>query len=206
MWTFTSHSPGEHLICLYSNSTAWFSGAQLRVHLDIQVGEHAQDYEQVYFGGNVLKKNRLLQKTNWMSCSCECVNSLTRLSKSPRNRITSAIVRSDLDRLARAQMFDSRIFTFKIKKKCLEPRSLVVHWPDCCASADRLVANAPFERIFWGEETCLSGYSLVITMSASNVHLFVYCSVWFINHHFLLFHKLFSLQIKIFIYEFVHSF
>jgi hypothetical protein len=47
MFTFTSHSPGEHLICLYSNSTAWFNGAQLRVHLDIQVGEHAQDYEQV---------------------------------------------------------------------------------------------------------------------------------------------------------------
>ncbi|KAI1719126.1 emp24/gp25L/p24 family/GOLD domain-containing protein [Ditylenchus destructor] len=47
MFTFTSHTPGEHLICLYSNSTAWFNGAQLRVHLDIQVGEHAQDYQQV---------------------------------------------------------------------------------------------------------------------------------------------------------------
>ena len=47
MVTFTSHTPGEHLICLYSNSSAWFNGAQLRVHLDIQVGEHAQDYEQV---------------------------------------------------------------------------------------------------------------------------------------------------------------
>uniref|UniRef100_A0A7E4W4V2 GOLD domain-containing protein n=1 Tax=Panagrellus redivivus TaxID=6233 RepID=A0A7E4W4V2_PANRE len=46
-FTFTSHTPGEHLICLYSNSSSWFSGAQLRVHLDIQVGEHAQDYEQV---------------------------------------------------------------------------------------------------------------------------------------------------------------
>lgn len=46
-FTFTSHLPGEHVICLYSNSTAWFSGAQLRVHLTIQAGEHAQDYEQV---------------------------------------------------------------------------------------------------------------------------------------------------------------
>jgi len=46
-FTFTSHTPGEHVICLYSNSTAWFSGAQLRVHLDIQAGEHAQDYQQV---------------------------------------------------------------------------------------------------------------------------------------------------------------
>ena len=28
-FTFTSHSPGEHVICLYSNSTAWFGGQQL---------------------------------------------------------------------------------------------------------------------------------------------------------------------------------
>lgn len=27
--SFTSHSHGEHVICLYSNSTAWFSGTQL---------------------------------------------------------------------------------------------------------------------------------------------------------------------------------
>ncbi|PAV72458.1 hypothetical protein WR25_04853 [Diploscapter pachys] len=46
-FTFTSHTPGEHLICLYSNSSAWFSGAQLRVHLDIQAGEHTQDYQQI---------------------------------------------------------------------------------------------------------------------------------------------------------------
>src|SRR6218665_2268544 len=46
-FTFTSHSPGEHVICLYSNSTRWFAGGQLRVHLDIQVGEHAVDYQQV---------------------------------------------------------------------------------------------------------------------------------------------------------------
>jgi hypothetical protein len=46
-FTFTSHTPGEHLICLYSNSTGWFAGGQLRVHLDIQVGEHAMNYEEV---------------------------------------------------------------------------------------------------------------------------------------------------------------
>lgn len=28
-FTFTSHTPGEHVICLYSNSTKWFAGAQL---------------------------------------------------------------------------------------------------------------------------------------------------------------------------------
>ncbi|GMS81202.1 hypothetical protein PENTCL1PPCAC_3377, partial [Pristionchus entomophagus] len=46
-FTFTSHTPGEHTICLYSNSSSWFSGAQLRVHLDIQAGEHTQDYVQI---------------------------------------------------------------------------------------------------------------------------------------------------------------
>ncbi|XP_046749409.1 transmembrane emp24 domain-containing protein eca [Diprion similis] len=51
--SFTSHTPGEHVICLYSNSSAWFSGGQLRVHLDIQVGEHAIDY------ANVAQKEKL---------------------------------------------------------------------------------------------------------------------------------------------------
>ncbi|VDP09965.1 unnamed protein product [Soboliphyme baturini] len=46
-FTFTSNMPGEHVICLYSNSSRWFSGGQLRVHLDIQAGEHAQDYAQI---------------------------------------------------------------------------------------------------------------------------------------------------------------
>jgi len=51
--SFTSHTPGEHIICLYSNSSKWFSGSQLRVHLDIQVGEHAIDY------ANVAQKEKL---------------------------------------------------------------------------------------------------------------------------------------------------
>ncbi|CAF2389777.1 unnamed protein product [Rotaria sp. Silwood2] len=46
-FTFTSHIPGEHIICIYSNSSAWFSKQQLRVHLDIDIGEHAIDYQQV---------------------------------------------------------------------------------------------------------------------------------------------------------------
>lgn len=45
--SFTSHVPGEHTICLFSNSSHWFSGSQLRIHLDIQVGEHAIDYAKV---------------------------------------------------------------------------------------------------------------------------------------------------------------
>ncbi|KAA0204058.1 hypothetical protein HAZT_HAZT006470 [Hyalella azteca] len=54
-FTFTSHSPGEHVICLYSNSTKWFSRSQLRVHFDIQVGEHAIDY------ANVAQKEKLTE-------------------------------------------------------------------------------------------------------------------------------------------------
>ena len=46
-FVFTSHTPGEHVICLHSNSTRWFGGRKLRVHLDIQVGEHANDYAQI---------------------------------------------------------------------------------------------------------------------------------------------------------------
>ncbi|CAL8132444.1 unnamed protein product [Orchesella dallaii] len=43
-FSFTSHMPGEHIICLYSNSTKWFTEGQLRVHLNFQVGEEAVDY------------------------------------------------------------------------------------------------------------------------------------------------------------------
>nr|XP_032522338.1 transmembrane emp24 domain-containing protein eca-like [Danaus plexippus plexippus] len=55
MISFTSNNPGEHVICMYSNSTSWFSGSQLRVHLDIQVGEHAVDY------ANVAQKDKLTE-------------------------------------------------------------------------------------------------------------------------------------------------
>ena len=48
-FTFSSNSPGEHQICIHSNSTKWslFAGGRLRIHLDIQVGEHANDYSEI---------------------------------------------------------------------------------------------------------------------------------------------------------------
>jgi len=48
-FTFTSHTPGEHHICLHTNSSKWslFAGGRLRVHLEILVGEHANNYEQI---------------------------------------------------------------------------------------------------------------------------------------------------------------
>uniref|UniRef100_A0A8C3XPS5 GOLD domain-containing protein n=1 Tax=Chelydra serpentina TaxID=8475 RepID=A0A8C3XPS5_CHESE len=44
-FSFTSHLPGEHNICLQSNSTKLlsFGGSKLRIHLDIRVGEHFLD-------------------------------------------------------------------------------------------------------------------------------------------------------------------
>uniref|UniRef100_U3JSG9 GOLD domain-containing protein n=1 Tax=Ficedula albicollis TaxID=59894 RepID=U3JSG9_FICAL len=46
-FTFTSHTPGEHQICLHSNSTrmALFAGG--KVPLDIQVGEHTNNYPEI---------------------------------------------------------------------------------------------------------------------------------------------------------------
>ena len=46
---FTSHMPGEHHICLLTNSTKWrlFAGGRLRVHLEFLVGEHANDYAAI---------------------------------------------------------------------------------------------------------------------------------------------------------------
>ncbi|XP_063348990.1 transmembrane emp24 domain-containing protein 9-like isoform X2 [Pelmatolapia mariae] len=48
-FTFTSHTPGEHQICLHSNSSKFslFAGGMLHVHLDIQVGEHTNDYAEI---------------------------------------------------------------------------------------------------------------------------------------------------------------
>jgi len=46
-FTFTSYTAGEHVVCLHSNSTAWFGGAQLRVHLNMETGEHTNDYQEI---------------------------------------------------------------------------------------------------------------------------------------------------------------
>lgn len=46
-FTFTSHTAGEHVICIHSNSTAWFSAGQLRIHLSIDVGEQTNDYQEI---------------------------------------------------------------------------------------------------------------------------------------------------------------
>merc|ERR1712243_157054 len=82
-FTFTSHTPGEHVICLYSNSTKWFSGSQLRVHLDIQVGEHAIDY------ANVAQKEKLSELQLRVRQLLDQVEQITKEQNYQRFRQTS---------------------------------------------------------------------------------------------------------------------
>jgi hypothetical protein len=46
-FTFTSHDSGEHVICIGTNTTRWFGGSKLRVHLDLQIGEQAVNYPEI---------------------------------------------------------------------------------------------------------------------------------------------------------------
>ncbi|XP_044131453.1 transmembrane emp24 domain-containing protein 11-like [Bufo gargarizans] len=48
-FTFTTHSSGLHFICMQSNSTNLiaFATSRLRIHMDVQVGEHPLDYTKV---------------------------------------------------------------------------------------------------------------------------------------------------------------
>eukprot|EP00054_Salpingoeca_dolichothecata_P016138 m.94067 g.94067 ORF g.94067 m.94067 type:complete len:215 (-) comp21836_c0_seq3:35-679(-) len=46
-FTFNSHEAGEHVICMHTNSTRWFGGATLRVHLDLRIGEASNDYDVI---------------------------------------------------------------------------------------------------------------------------------------------------------------
>ncbi|XP_031158655.1 transmembrane emp24 domain-containing protein 11 [Sander lucioperca] len=42
-FTFTAHASGQHYLCFQTNSTrfAVFAGEKLKLHLDVQVGEHS---------------------------------------------------------------------------------------------------------------------------------------------------------------------
>jgi len=66
-FTFTSHGAGEHKICLRTNYTGgWFSTPQVKMHLDITVGESRldKDYEREHvkdLAGRVKELNNRLQ-------------------------------------------------------------------------------------------------------------------------------------------------
>lgn len=62
---FTTHWPGDHRICLQTNSTAWFEGALLRVHFNIETGERSVNYEQIRKTNNMdIMQLRVLQLIN----------------------------------------------------------------------------------------------------------------------------------------------
>ncbi|XP_068596925.1 transmembrane emp24 domain-containing protein 11 [Brachionichthys hirsutus] len=44
-FTFTAHASGQHYLCFQTNSTrfAVFAGERLKLHLDVQMGEHSTD-------------------------------------------------------------------------------------------------------------------------------------------------------------------
>ncbi|XP_067104399.1 transmembrane emp24 domain-containing protein 11 [Osmerus mordax] len=44
-FTFTSHASGSHFLCMQTNSTRFsvFAAERLKIHLDIQMGEHSID-------------------------------------------------------------------------------------------------------------------------------------------------------------------
>ncbi|TFK32797.1 emp24/gp25L/p24 family/GOLD-domain-containing protein [Crucibulum laeve] len=44
-FTFTSHEPGDHSICISTNYTSWFSHTHIRLYLDIVVGSTKPDVE-----------------------------------------------------------------------------------------------------------------------------------------------------------------
>lgn len=44
-FTFTSHEPGDHSLCLSTNYTSWFSNTHIRLYLDIIVGTTKPDIE-----------------------------------------------------------------------------------------------------------------------------------------------------------------
>jgi hypothetical protein len=45
-FTFTSHDPGDHNICLHSNITGgWLSNEHIKMYLDVNVGSSKHDTE-----------------------------------------------------------------------------------------------------------------------------------------------------------------
>jgi len=42
---FTTSRPGDYQICMEPKGSEWWSGALLRVHLDIKMGKQAMGYE-----------------------------------------------------------------------------------------------------------------------------------------------------------------
>lgn len=52
-FSFVSHTPGVHKICLHSNSAKQHTGRKLRIYLNFQTGEHAVNYTGIQKSQNL---------------------------------------------------------------------------------------------------------------------------------------------------------
>lgn len=148
---FTSHTPGEHTICLYSNTSQWFSGSQLRVHFDIQVGEHAVDYAQV------AQKEKL---TELQLRIRQLLNQVDQITKEQNyQRVCNVTQMSFL------QNYTSNLFlivsrgTFPSNKRKYEQTgTVVVIGSSDSSGCDGILANAPPENIFRNEKISITSF------------------------------------------------
>jgi len=127
-FTFTSHLPGEHKICLMANSTNWsWSGGKLRVHLDLQIGEDREGY----------KNSRPREIDRIATARPPTARPSAANSEGAK---FPAISRGAISPNVRIDQCKS---------------VLVGHRPDLHPRGRRLVANAAFERILRGKEVGL---------------------------------------------------
>lgn len=148
--SFTSHTPGEHTICLYSNSSAWFSGSQLRVHMDIQVGEHAIDYAQV------AQKEKM---TELQLRIRQLLNQVDQITKEQNyQRVSRPNLVTIFEKILMCHSFIpvSRRTIPTHQRKYEQTRALVVFGPSHCSRFDGLLADASSEDILRNKEISLN--------------------------------------------------
>lgn len=154
--SFTSHIPGEHTICLYSNTSHWFSGSQLRVHLDIQVGEHTVDYAQVAQQEKLTELQlRIRQLLNQVDQITKEQNyqrvSMQLLLTLPAFHIPYLSIRFFFLLVSRRTFPCNQR---KHKQTCV----MVVIGSSICFGWNGILANAPFENILRNKEISLNDF------------------------------------------------
>ena len=99
-FTFTSHAPGEHRICLMSNSTNWsWNGGKLRVHLDLQVWAPVKSVALYHFRSAKTKKvtKKLPTRKSWLSFNCASDSCSIKSIKFKRSKTFNAFEKSASD-------------------------------------------------------------------------------------------------------------
>ena len=165
-FTFTSHSPGEHVICLYSNSTAWFGGQQL-----VRRRRHAVWQLNSSFSSSARSFGHWHRRTRHRLSTSQCEREINRTSITRSTIVgpSGTDVRSELRRAIERFLF---VFVFQKQRTELSTlsrrtfpsnewinestRSLVVDRAITHPRHRWFLANASLERIFRSKETCLT--------------------------------------------------